>query len=101
MVRRDFDCRPPPRVWALTAGPEGALLARRLVLEGASSPVTAADPWLPMTGLWLPAAAPGCWAPPTGPERRSSPTGSKTLISRAGALAALLVGSTCGTGVSP
>ena len=33
-----------PLVWALAAGPEEALLARRLVLGGASSPVTAADP---------------------------------------------------------
>ena len=24
-VRRDFDCRPPPSVWVLTAGQGGAL----------------------------------------------------------------------------
>ena len=30
----DFTCRPPPRVWALTAGPGGALLARRLISGG-------------------------------------------------------------------
>ena len=42
---------PSPTWWLLgTVGPGGALLARRLVLGGASSPVAAADPWL--VGPW-------------------------------------------------
>ena len=95
-----FDCRPPPLVWALTAGPGGALLARRLVQGGASSPMTAADPCL--VGPW---SVYGCQPPPQVLEPGDRPgmalLAYRTLVSHAGALAALRVRSACGTGVSP
>ena len=44
------------------------MLARRLILGGASSPMTAADPWLSAHGRTVVAGRrPWCWAPATGP----------------------------------
>ena len=52
VVRRDFDCRPPPRVWAQAAGPGGALCLPAVWIRGAARQVT--QPTLGLSALGPP-----------------------------------------------